>query len=209
VKRRTALLGGAALGMLALASGAHALLVRSGAACPLDAPSTEALEKQRQRALPALRGQGMAPSGEAFGFALGVTTRPSFLATSAQDGEACEEELEGALVRCDGPRGELVARFDPNGTLVGADRMRYVVEVEDATMIFRELAKADATRLGTPTRTWGESSEAFLGQPLHQVGASYRFEDVAVDLSVTHLGTGRIAIREQVRAIPRVPARGG
>ena len=205
----------AALGLVAavavLASVAHVALVRSGAACPMRAPSTAALEGQRQSAMPPLRGADQSPSSDAFGFELGVTTRSSFLEASRALGDECEEELDGALVRCDGAAGEVVARFDPRGTLVGADRVRYVADEADASALFGELAAARYRRLGAPSRSWGDTSPSYLAGPLHQVGVAYRFVDVAVDLSATHLGHGRIAIREQVRSIPgrRTTATGG
>lgn len=198
-------------GALALVAsvGAHAVLVRSGAACPMRPPSAEALEDQRQHALPALRGEAASPSMEAFGFALGVTTRASFMATRAAGGDRCEDELDGALVTCEGSNGELVARFDPSGALVGADRMRYVSDAAEAALLFREIAAAQAVRFGAPSRSWGSSSSSYLAEPLRQVGVAYRFVDVAVDLSATHLGPGRIAVREQMRSIPHRAARGG
>lgn len=196
--------GAAALGMIAaLGSAAHLLLVRSGAACPMRAPSNEALESQRQIAMPALRGQAVSPSNDAFGFELGTTSRASFVAASVERGEQCEDELDGALVRCEGSRGETVARFDPRGALVGADHVRYVASAEDASVIFGALTVARSDRLGAPSRSWGSTSPSYLAEPLHQAGVAYRFLDVAVDLSATHLGHGRIAIREQVRSIPR------
>lgn len=196
-------------GGLACLGGAHALLIRAGAACPMTPPSAEALERQRQQALPALRGRAASPSTEAFGFELGKTTRAAFEAASAARGDTCASELEGALVRCEGKQGdELVARFDPSGALVGADRMRYVTKVEEAKALFEDLAKDGSSRFGAPSRTWGNTSAAYLGEPLRQVGVAYRFVDVAVDLSATHLGPGRIAVREQVRSIPP-GARGG
>ena len=202
--------GVAAMGLIAAlgGGGAHFMLVRSGAACPMRAPSTETLERQRQNALPALRGTVGSPSKDAFGFQLGVTTRSSFVATSVARGEQCEDELDGALVRCEGSQGEVVARFDPRGALVGADRVRYLTEAKDACLLFDELAAARADRLGAPSRSWGITSPSYLAEPLRQVGVAYRFVDVAVDLSATHLGSGRIAIREQVRSIPGRPTPG-
>lgn len=198
-----------AAAILAVLGGAHVLLVASGGACPVRAPTAEALERQRRQALPELRGEGTSPSSDAFGFELGVTVRASFVAATVARGDRCEDELEGALVRCEGTGGEVVARFDPHGVLVGADRMRYVADVDDASSLFGELASAGARRFGTPSRSWGTSSPAYLAGPLHQVGVSYRFIDVAIDLSATHLGPGRIAVREQLRSIPRPSVRGG
>jgi len=209
VTRRRLVVLGSVLGLVVSLAGAHGLLVRSGAACPVRAPSAATLEAQRLQALPGLRGEAASPSTEAFGFALGVTTRASFVAARVAGGDQCEDELEGALVTCEGSHGELVARFDPSGALVGADRMRYVADVEDAAVLFREIAASEAMRLGTPSRSWGSTSSAYLAEPLRQVGVAYRFVDVAVDLSATHLGAGRIAVREQVRSIPRGATRGG
>ena len=195
----------AAGGALAVLVGAHVALVRSGSMCPMMKPATPAaLEAQRQRALPELRGTGLSPSNDAFGFPLGTTTREAF----SKANESCATELEGALVRCEGAQGEIVARFDPKGMLVGADRVKLVEGVEEGSALYRALSSAETARLGTPTRAWGNDSPAFLAEPLRQVGVAYRFEDVAVDLSLTHLGPGRIALREQVRAIPRA-VRGG
>ena len=205
-RKRLMLAAGAA--MVAV-SGAHVALVHSGASCPMGRPPTPAaLETQRQRALPELRGSGASPSTEAFGFPLGTTTRDAFVKTSAEAGQTCASEMEGALVRCEGNAGEIVARFDPKGMLVGADRVQLVHGVEEGTALYRALSSAETARLGTPTRAWGNDTPAFLAEPLRQVGVAYRFEDVAVDLSLTHLGPGRIALREQVRAIPRA-VRGG
>ena len=207
--RRALAILASALGVIVACAGVHALLLRSGAACPMRAPSPVALEEQRQRALPALRGESASPSTEAFGFRLGVTTRAVFVASRVADGDRCEDPLEGALVTCEGDSGEVVARFDPSGALVGADRMRYVAGAAQASSLFREMAAAEAERFGSPERSWGSASSSFLAEPLRQVGVAYRFVDVAVDLSATHLGSGRIAVREQVRAIPGPAPRGG
>ena len=82
-RRRVALLVGGLATALASLGGAHALLIRSGAACPVRPPSAEALERQRQEALPGLRGVASSPSTEAFGFELGKTTRAAFVGASA------------------------------------------------------------------------------------------------------------------------------
>ena len=191
------------------ASAVHAVLVRSGAACPVLSPSSADLVAQRIKAMGDLRGVVRALSTDAFGFALGVTSRASFVSAREGLGDQCESELEGALVRCEGSEGELVARFNPGGSLVGADRMLYVEGLESGAALFDRLAAADTARFGAPERSWGDTSAAYLGEPLRQVGVAYRFVDVAVDLSATRMGADKFAVREQVRSIPRVTGRGG
>ncbi len=139
-----------------------------------------------------------------------MTARERLVAESEARGAVCVTENGGALVRCAGQEGgDVVARFDLRGVLVGADRLRYVARTEVACAVYEGLAAAGVRRYGAPTRAWGESSPSYLSRPLRQVGVAYRFVDVAVDVSATHVGGGKIAIREQVRAIPHAPGRGG
>lgn len=211
--------------LVAAALGVHGLMAHggSGLSCPVRQPSSTELEAQRMAAMTGLRGRRPAPSRNVLGFVLDVTTRSDFekhLRTRLHR-EPCIEELGGALLRCDtssdatpDEHTEIVARFAPNGVLVGLDRVTTSQNLESAAKGFRSATEHLRLIYGEPARSWGEPSPAYLEAPLRQTGIEYRFEDCAIDWTLTQLGGGspsarRLVTREQVRAIPKGPAGGG
>jgi hypothetical protein len=185
---------------------AHAGLVRSGAACPVREPTASELETQRRSAMLPLAGLsvGRSPSADRW---VG-TTRERFVRAEEASGRRCVVEQAGASVRCERDRDEELARFDDAGALVAFDRVRYGLTAEDGETALAALLTASRSDLGPPARSWGEGTAAFLDRPLRQAGFEYRFADVAVDVTATHMGRDGIVVREQHRAMPR-PPRGG
>lgn len=184
----------------------HAGLVRSGAACPVREPTAGELETQRQSAmLPlAARSVGLAPIADRW---VG-TTRDRFVRAAEASGARCVVEQADASVRCERHRDEELARFDGAGALVAFDRVRYGLSAEDGEAALADLLASSRSDLGPPARSWGQPTAAFLASPLRQAGFEYRFADVAVDVTATHMGRDGIVVREQHRAMPRAP-RGG
>lgn len=199
--RRTVVLavtGGLALGA---AGWLHAPLLRAlapSSACPVGAPTLESMEHTRTTAMQSLRGTSAAPSREALGFEIGRTTR------AMAEREGCAWEIPAALLRCNEGSGSLVARFDAKGLLVGLDRRGGAVDPAAALQAFEERVRAYETDFGSPHLRGGEASVAFLSSPLRQAGVRYRFDDLSIDVTVTHLGSG-VILREQVREIPAAP----
>lgn len=175
--------------------GAHALVART-ARCPITTPTADELEQQRLMAMGTLAGAGEAPTRALDPLVLGRATRAE-VATAL--GPACTSELGGALVICTRTEDETVARFDRDGILVGLDRsfVRTSAQVAAGTLVLRLEARR---ALGAPERTWGEPTGAFLSAPLRQAGASWRFRDLAVDVTATHLAGG-VVVREQQRLV--------
>lgn len=181
----------------------HAALVRSGGACPVREPTASELETQRRSAmLPlAARSGGPAPVADRW---VG-TTRESFVRDEEASGRHCVVEQAGASLRCERDRDEELARFDDAGALVALDRVRYGLSASDGETALADLLTASRTRLGSPARSWGEPTASFLDRPLRQAGFEYRFADVAIDVTATHMGRDGIVVREQHRAMPRSP----
>jgi hypothetical protein len=198
-----------ALGAACAFAVGHVLAVRGGGGCPLGASADPvAQDAQRVRAMERLAGDRAAPA-EALE---ALASREAFLASAEVDGARCEDESGGALVRCVlGSRDEeRVARVDPEGRLVAVDAVRYGLTSTEAARTLADLAAKATASYGAPARAWGEPTEAFLDAPLRQAGFSYRFRDVALDVTVTRLegaSRGGIVLRTQHRAVP-VPARG-
>ena len=187
-----------------LVLGGHAVAARL-ASCPVREPTVDELETQRVAAMKPLANDaaGAAPSLGVDGAVLGTTTRAELVGRLAA-AATCREELGGASVTCTAARSETVARFDHDGRLVGLDRSDERSSAEEAG---RELRARLASRadLGAPERRWGEATAAFLDAPLRQAGATWRFRDLAVDITATHLAGG-VVVREQHRLIG--PGRG-
>jgi len=139
---------------------------------------------------------------------------PSALPAMSQAELTSAEEKAGATCEPSGPsaircttttqREELLARFDARGKLAAIDRVRYGLSPADATQAIHDKTFEATTRFGAaPTRTWGEANADYLARPLRQAGFEYRYVNVAIDVTVTHMGTGDgIVLREQQRSIP-------
>lgn len=202
MRRRARILLGA-LALLGAAGALHAPLLRALApsrTCPADKPTLDGLEKTRARALPSLRGQAPAPSHAALGFVIGTTT------AAQADGPGCAWDVPDALLRCPDADGSLVARFDHAGVLVGLDRQDTARSPDAALRLFEERVRGYESQYGTPHGRGGEASVSFLSAPLRQASVRYRFDDLALDVTATHLGQG-VVLREQIREVP--PARSG
>ena len=201
-RRRRFLLAGTGLASLALlVVGAHGALVRAGGICPIKEPTATELEAQRQRAMRPLAASTdkMAPLRDTL---LGGSLR-RFIAEEESAGARCAIEPAGASVRCADQRGEVLARFDPADHLVALDRVQYGLSAEAGELALTRMLADARLRLGEPARQWGERSASYLGSPLRQAGYEYRFADVAIDVTATHLGRSGVVVREQHRAVSR------
>lgn len=184
----------------------HGLVVRSGESCPVGGGSVSArdLEEQRVRAMHGLAGSKRAPTatGRALGdsMELGKTDRATFVRDAETRGASCASELDGAAVRCTVVDGETLARFDPRGRLVATDDVRYGLSPEEGASTLASRLSNARQAYGDPSKTWGETTSAFLSSPLRQAGFAYRFSDVALDVTVTRLGEG-LVLRVQRRSV--------
>ena len=193
---------------------AHVVVVNRGADCPFANPDPRALEDQRRAGVALLRGENPAPAEAriAGDFGLEKTSLPEVRSREERGGALCQEELGGALLRCivetsstaptrtQEASSELVARFDPEGRLVGVDRVTYGVSSTRAQTALDSRGR-DGQQWGTPLHAWGESGEEYLSAPLRQAGVAYRFSDVAVDVTVTNMGARGLLLREQWRIL--------
>ena len=178
---------------------AHAAVVASGASCPMTDPGAVELEAQRRSAmLPlAIPNGRRAPMHDPW---VGAS-RDDFTAREEASGGRCHAEQSGATIRCEGKGTEALARFDPDGRLVALDRVRYGFAAADGERELGAMLTEARATLGEPARTWGESTASYLAHPLRQAGFEYRFVDVALDVTATHLGQDGIVLREQRRAM--------
>lgn len=193
MKRRWLLLAPAIVVAL---GGGHAIVARM-AGCPVGRPTVDELETQRLAAMRVLADgrTERAPTRAFDAFVLGRTTRADFVATGAE----CTDDLGGAFLTCTTPEDETVGRFDRDGVLVGLDRSLRRASADSAAVALR-LRLAARRDLGPPERSWGEPTGAFLSAPLRQAGASWRFRDLAVDITATNLAGG-VVVREQHRLV--------
>lgn len=201
-RRMQAILAGTGLASSALLVAlAHGVLVRAGASCPIQAPTATELEAQRQRAMRPLAAttDRKAPLRDT---SLGVSLQ-RFIAVEESAGGRCAIEPAFASARCEDPRGEVLARFDPTDHLVALDRVHYGLSAEDGERALTHMLADSRLRLGEPARQWGERTASYLGSPLRQAGYEYRFADVAIDVTATHLGRSGVVVREQHRAVSR------
>lgn len=207
--RRSVVVAACVLGVAGAFAGGHALAVRGGARCPLGpAADPVALDAQRARAMRPLAGDRAAPAAAREVLA----SREAFRAEAEADGARCDDENDGAVVRCVLPAGdheeERLARVDREGRLVAVDCVRYGLTSLEASRALEELSVKARSSYGAPARVWGEPTAAFLDAPLRQAGFAYRFEDLAVDVTVTRLrgpARGGIVLRSQHRAVPAPP----
>lgn len=202
-------------GVIALVGLAHVPSVRgavlggSAASCPfMRAPSAAELEGIRAKSVASLRNgkTAAAPARPAFGFRLDASTKEDVRAWAKTAGARCDDELDGAAIRCEGARADGIAvkdaffRFDPEGRLVAVDVMREGRPPAEALALHAALV-ADATRvLGAPSAEH-VATAADLGAPLARASAEYRFADYAADLGATNMGGEGVVVREQYRSL--------
>ncbi|GAC1521393.1 MAG: hypothetical protein NVS3B10_22250 [Polyangiales bacterium] len=197
-----AMLAGAGLTLsAALVLLAHGALMHAGASCPIGQSTAIELEAQRQRAMGPLTAAASrtAPLRDT----LLAVSRAHFIAVEETARGRCAVDPASTSVRCESEHGEVLARFDPADQLVALDRVRYGLSAEDGERVLTRMLADARLRLGDPTRLWGEPTASYLGGPLRQAGYEYRFTDVAIDVTVTHLGRDGLVLREQHRAVPR------
>lgn len=170
----------------------------AGVSCPLGEPTAAALETQRQAALAPLRGRDFAPARRFASVEIGVTSRVMVESTST----TCERVSGGALVRCADQGRDVALRFDPAELLVGFDRAQPMTDPASASARFDDsLAELERT-FGPAHSKLGSTSASDLSAPLRRGSASWRFADLAIDLSVTHVGP-HLVLREELRDVPR------
>ena len=167
--------------------------------CPIGADlPPEQRDLARAAAVDAVRGVGAAPTNEALGFALGVTSRDDVAAWASTEGVTCVparttlrcDAVPGALAGLDG-RGELRFDFDAKQRLVGLTGSWEVPAARGAGWVDQQGAT-----LGEATLSHGDAAPAWLvAGPLRQVSREYRFADYRAILTATHTGGGRVVAR--------------
>jgi hypothetical protein len=208
--RRTALLaalGGAALVVAAIHGPVGRAIGGRLAGCPLARGGATPEQVDRARRIAAAPPDSShaprAPSRQAFGFTLDVTTSDDVHAWARRAHVDCEDARAG-LVRCThvpdalGVVDELALAFDANGRLVNVTTFRAHLEPEAAAATARAIAAALASRLGPPTTSAGDFDGTDLATPgvAGLATISYRFADYVVDVTTMNLARSGPSIRE-------------
>jgi hypothetical protein len=212
VNRRRALLvgsAGAAL-VIGLVGVGHTRLGRPLLArvsgCPVAGreATPEQIETLRRKTTPALKGTMRAAARPANGFTLDRSTRSEVIAWGEEMHATCNEELSGAIVRCEHAADieDALFRFDPKGVLVGVDLMHASTDGTTAVKEIDELTGKIEKAAGPPASVRGTHTSEWINAPLREIRAEFRFTDYAADLTATNLGDRRIVVREQYRSIP-------
>jgi hypothetical protein len=195
------------------------LAVFGGGGCPaaVGRATPAELESSRAASMTPLRGEVRAASRAALQFTLMKTQLPEAEAWATKAGVVCAQELKGTALRCRGVPArvagtpgtsvavsDLFFRFDVHGTLVAVDAMHEATSARDATTYFDEATGNLALSFGVPTETTPDVGGALaaLSEPSGRASVTYRFRDLAVDLTATTFGEGEVVVREQYRAIP-------
>jgi hypothetical protein len=212
VKRRRALLLGSAavLFVVGLVGVGHTRLGRPLLArvsgCPVAGreATPEQIEAQRLKTTLTLKGSTRAASRPANGFTLDRSTRGEVIAWGEEMHATCNEELSGAIVRCEHAANidDALFRFDPKGILVGVDLMHAATDGNTAVREIDELASKLEKEAGAPTAMRGTHSGEWMSTPNRQIAEEFRFTDYAADLTATNFGERGVVIREQYRSIP-------
>jgi hypothetical protein len=165
----------------------------------------EQIEAFRRKTTPALKGSTRAASRPANGFTLDRSTRDEVIAWGEEMHATCNEELAGAMVRCEHAAAidDALFRFDPRGTLVGVDLMHSGTDGASAVKQIDELAAKIEKEAGAPASSArGTRSGEWMSAPNRQIVTEFRFTDYAADLTATNFGERGVVVREQYRSIP-------
>lgn len=197
-------------------------LGKSVGGCPMGKePSPQALEAHRVATLKEIKGGARAPAQDALGFTLSRTTKGEVKAWAAAKGLTCKTQLQDQAYECIGVPGEAFApalaskvdalffRFEPGGKLVALDAQSSDKSGtgEAAVRSYGALAQGLEKEMGTPTAKYGEATASAEGAAYYTAGpyrrsaVEYRFQDVAVDLSVMSLPQSEVLVRAQFRAL--------
>jgi hypothetical protein len=224
-----ALVGLLAVGALHSNAG-RALLGASG--CPFDPAakpaSPETIEDFRKKSLASMRVGGKATARPALGLTLGASTRTEASSWASGLGLACEGELGGAALRCEGraPRDADVTakpramirdayfRFAPDGTLVALDILHEGTTAARALASAQGIVAALEAKLGAAARVVGDpTAQALEAGRSSRAGFELHFDDYAADVSATNLASDDVArgreivVREQYRLLSELPVR--
>lgn len=180
------------------------LLARVGG-CPVagKSASPEELEAFRVKNAVSLKGTSRALARPAFGFTLDTSTKADVLSWADRTHVECNEEMNGAALRCEGAANveDAFFRFDPRGMLVGVDLIHQPTDGATALRVVDELASKLEKEAGAATAARGTRTPEFLEAQFREAALEFHFTDYAADVTATNLGSG-IVVREQYRSVP-------
>lgn len=175
--------------------------------CPagLDGGNAGEVEATRAASVRARSG-GIEVTPRALGFTLGTSTRADVLAWLGDGASRCTVLRDGQGLSCKGAAlsrtglgcdGVDVHLAFAGEVLVGLDLRRHD-QAEAAMNWLGERAQTLGKELGNPARTHGMADASWLvSAPLRQVAHEYRAQRYVAQVSVTHLGPGKVSMREQ------------
>jgi hypothetical protein len=182
--------------LAALALGGVAFYARTeNHGCPFAVRDVHAAAQQEADALRTLRGNTQAPAGPVFS-APNLATFSKAMDTRMFG--TCEQE--GTALRCVAKDSTTHLRFAQDGSLLAWDtELRFAVDqASEAIAAYANDASALVRDFGEPHQHSGNTTA--MTHPTRQVAARYRYEDRAIDLTLTHLGDGFV-LHRQVRML--------
>lgn len=176
--------------------------------CPagLDGGDAAAVEATRVASVMSRSGEvevEVAP--RALGFVLGSSTRDDVRRWLGEGADRCEVIREGQGLRCDGgalANTELGCDADlhlafSGEVLVGLD-VRRKGQAEEALGWLGARVSSLSEEVGPPAKSHGEVDAGWLvAAPMRQVAREFRARGFVAQVSVTHLGTRGVSLREQ------------
>jgi hypothetical protein len=133
----------------------------------------------------------------ALGFEIGESARTDIVAWADAADLVCEVEAMGRRVSCTGPRGEVDARFDRHGTLVGMDVRRWL-EPEVAEARHDATVRTLEERVGPTTSE--VRSDRFVRAAYERSERHFGYRGYEATVTATHFGHRGVLIRERYRA---------
>jgi hypothetical protein len=184
-------------------------------ACPIGADqplSPEARDEARDVALQKVRGESVARAKPAAGFELGVTTRGDIEAWAQAAGVRCQADRTKVESVCtdvpaqalgsDLPADLATFSFDGHDRLVALDLTRRELGPSRAAELVDTRARKLTETAGAATKRRGTPSADYLTSgKLRQVVAEFAFTDYRAVVSATHMGEGRVVVREQFQLL--------
>lgn len=181
-----------------------------GYSCVSEKMSFEELSSLRSRAISHLQGIQYAPSRPALGLILDQTTIREAANWLQEKGLSCRHGVNAyAFIKCNKVPASVLAEssanlidemtlsFNSKGRLVSVNLLRRKLTASDGAKIIGDISHSLKTRLGNPTKIFGDIDVKTFTKAMNSVSIEYSFKDYLAKVTASYLPWSGVVLYEQ------------
>lgn len=181
-----------------------------GYSCSPEKLSFAELSSLRTRAISHLQGMQYAPSRPALGLVLDQTTIREASNWLQEKGLSCRHGVNAyAFIKCIrvpanslGERSfnlidEMALSFNTKGKLVSINLLRRKLSASDGAKILGDISHSLKSRLGNPTKIFGDIDVKTFTEAMNSVSIEYSFKDYLAKVTASYLPWSGVVLYEQ------------